>query len=166
MNGKLMLGAVTVAAAIGTAGCAQPGGNYGSYGAGANTGYQTQASGTYQAPAGSVFQGRVEAIEPVQQPRGASSGMLGTVIGGLAGGLLGHQIGGGRGQTIATIGGAVAGGVAGNQIEQRTTGGMETVYRVHVRLDDGRMATVTQRQVNNLGVGARVQVANDMATPI
>lgn len=164
MNGKTLLGAATLAAAIGVAGCAQPGGGYG-YGAPAtNPGYQT--SGAYQAPAGSVFYGRVEAIEPVQQPRGASSGMLGTVIGGLAGGLLGHQIGGGRGQTIATIGGAVAGGVAGNQIEQRATGGMETVYRVHVRLDDGRMATVTQRQANNLRVGDRVQVANDTATPI
>ncbi len=163
MNGKTLLGTAALAAAIGTAGCAAPGGGYG-YGA-TNTGYQT-GQGAYQAPAGSVFYGRVEAIEPIQQPRGASSGLLGTVIGGLAGGLLGHQIGGGRGQTIATIGGAVAGGVAGNQIEQRATGGMETVYRVHVRLDDGRMATVTQRQANNLQVGQRVQVANDMASPI
>lgn len=165
MNGKTLCGAAALAAAIGLAGCAQPGGGYG-YGAPAgNPGYQT-TSGTYQAPAGSVFYGRVEAIEPITQQRGASSGMLGTVIGGLAGGLLGHQVGGGRGQTIATIGGAVAGGVAGNQIEQRATGGVETVYRVQVRLDDGRMATVTQRQANNLRVGDRVQVANDMATPV
>ena len=71
MNGKTLLGTAALAAAIGTAGCAAPGGGYG-YGA-PNAGYQT-GQGAYQAPAGSVFYGRVEAIEPIQQPRGASSG--------------------------------------------------------------------------------------------
>jgi len=111
-----------------------------------------------------VFYGRVESIEPVTTQQ-SSSGLLGTVIGGVAGGLLGHQIGGGTGNTIATIGGAVAGGVAGNQIEKRAGSSTDTVYRVNVRLDDGRMATVTQRNVSNLRIGSRAQVANDMATP-
>jgi outer membrane lipoprotein SlyB len=163
MKGKTLLSAGALAAAMGLAGCAAPGGGYG-YGAQQPApGYQN-TSGTYQAPAGSVFVGRVESIEPISHQSG-SSGILGTVIGGVAGGLLGHQIGGGSGQTIATIGGAVAGGVAGNQIEKRTSGGTETVYRVNVRLDDGRLATVTQRQLGNLRVGDRARVANDMATP-
>ncbi len=42
----------------------------------------------------------------------------GTVIGAVAGGLIGHQIGGGNGKTLATVGGAVAGGYAGNQIQK------------------------------------------------
>jgi len=44
--------------------------------------------------------------------------IAGTAIGAVAGGLIGHQIGGGRGKDLATIGGAVAGGYAGNQIQK------------------------------------------------
>lgn len=44
--------------------------------------------------------------------------IAGTAIGAVAGGLLGHQIGGGKGKTLATVGGAVAGGYAGNKIQE------------------------------------------------
>ena len=44
--------------------------------------------------------------------------VTGTVIGAVAGGLIGHQIGGGKGKDLATVGGAVAGGYAGNQIQK------------------------------------------------
>ncbi|SOY55979.1 glycine zipper 2TM domain-containing protein [Cupriavidus taiwanensis] len=158
---------VPVAAAAALAGCAAP---YNSgYDQGYNTGYNAPPPGyqtphTSQAPAGAVYYGRVESIEPVTTTQG-SSGLLGTVIGGAAGGLLGHQIGGGRGQTAATIGGAVVGAVAGNQIEKRAGSNTQTVYRVNVRLDDGRLATVTQSNVGSLQVGMRARVANDMATP-
>lgn len=169
MNGKTLLGVAAVAAVVGLAGCAAPGGGYGGgYGAPQQAAYQAPppppGTNTYQAPANSVLYGRVESIEPMTTQQN-SSGLLGTVIGGVAGGLLGHQIGGGTGNTIATIGGAVAGGVAGNQIEKRAGSSTDTVYRVNVRLDDGRMATVTQRNVSNLRIGSRAQVANDMATP-
>jgi len=43
--------------------------------------------------------------------------VAGTAIGAVAGGLLGNQIGHGRGNTLATVGGAVAGGYAGNRIQ-------------------------------------------------
>lgn len=43
--------------------------------------------------------------------------IAGTVIGAVAGGLLGHMIGGGRGNTLATVAGAAGGGYAGNRIE-------------------------------------------------
>jgi len=157
-------GALVLAA--GLAGCAQPGyGGYGNYStAPAPAAYQQPGTKTYQAPAGSVFVGHVESIEPIQTSQG-SSGILGTVIGGAAGGLLGHQIGGGSGQTVATIVGAVGGAVAGNQIEKRVGTNNSTAYRVNVRLDDGRMATVTQSNLGNLRVGDRARVANDMAAP-
>lgn len=169
----MTLSAAAVAAAM--AGCAQPGYNSG-YGqpAGYNTGYQAPpppntgyqtGSNTYMAPQGSVFYGRIESIEPVQNTS-QSSGILGTVLGGAAGGLIGHQIGGGTGNTVATIGGAVLGAVAGNQVEKRAGTNVSTIYRVNVRLDDGRVASVTQTDANGLGIGQRVQVANDRATPI
>jgi uncharacterized protein YcfJ len=43
--------------------------------------------------------------------------IAGTAIGAVAGGLLGHMVGGGRGNTLTTVAGAAAGGYAGNRIE-------------------------------------------------
>jgi uncharacterized protein YcfJ len=44
--------------------------------------------------------------------------IVGSVLGAVAGGLLGHQVGGGRGQTLATVAGAVGGGYAGNKVQE------------------------------------------------
>ncbi|WP_045760491.1 glycine zipper 2TM domain-containing protein [Xanthomonas albilineans] len=41
----------------------------------------------------------------------------GTLAGAAIGGLLGHEIGKGKGNTLATVGGAVAGGAAGRYIQ-------------------------------------------------
>lgn len=43
--------------------------------------------------------------------------ITGSVLGAVAGGVIGHQFGGGRGKDIATIAGALGGGYAGNQIQ-------------------------------------------------
>jgi uncharacterized protein YcfJ len=42
----------------------------------------------------------------------------GAVVGGLVGALAGHQVGGGKGKTLATIGGAAAGAYAGHEIQK------------------------------------------------
>lgn len=47
--------------------------------------------------------------------------ITGSVLGAVAGGVLGHQFGGGRGKDVATVVGALGGGYAGNQIQ----GGMQ-----------------------------------------
>ena len=44
--------------------------------------------------------------------------VIGTVAGALIGGVVGHQIGGGRGRDIATVAGAAGGGYAGNRIQK------------------------------------------------
>jgi uncharacterized protein YcfJ len=44
--------------------------------------------------------------------------IAGTVIGAVAGGVLGNQVGGGRGKTLATVAGAAGGGYAGNQVQK------------------------------------------------
>jgi uncharacterized protein YcfJ len=44
--------------------------------------------------------------------------IAGTVIGAIAGGVIGNQVGGGRGRDIATVAGAVGGGYAGKKIQQ------------------------------------------------
>lgn len=60
--------------------------------------------------------------------------VIGTAVGAVAGGLIGHQIGGGHGKDLATVGGAVAGGYAGNQIQKhRQNRKYRTVQRVCTR---------------------------------
>ena len=56
--------------------------------------------------------------------------VTGTVIGAVAGGLIGNQIGGGKGKDLATIGGAVAGGVAGHKIQRHRQERYKEVIRV------------------------------------
>ena len=52
-----------------------------------------------------------------RQDNGAPIGPA-TVLGAIAGGVLGHQVGSGRGNDAATVGGAVVGGIVGNQIDR------------------------------------------------
>jgi len=44
--------------------------------------------------------------------------IAGTAIGAVAGGLLGNQVGGGKGRTLATVAGAIGGGYAGHEIQK------------------------------------------------
>ena len=55
--------------------------------------------------------------------------VAGTVIGAIAGGVIGSQFGGGRGRTVATVGGAVAGGAIGRKV-QGNHQDQDTVTRV------------------------------------
>ena len=57
--------------------------------------------------------GRYEARPSTSNRVGA-----GAAVGAIAGGVLGHQVGSGRGNDAATIGGAILGGVLGNKIER------------------------------------------------
>lgn len=55
-----------------------------------------------------------------QQPAPvARNSPVGIGIGAVVGGLLGNQVGGGNGRTLATIAGAVGGGYVGNEIARR-----------------------------------------------
>ena len=65
---------------------------------------------------------------PVQQQRGAG----GSIVGGIAGALLGNQIGGGNGRVAATAAGAIAGAVVGDRVENNgrpATGVQEQAVR-------------------------------------
>ncbi|CAH0312414.1 glycine zipper 2TM domain-containing protein [Pseudomonas sp. Z1-14] len=53
-----------------------------------------------------------------QKPVQDQHQIAGTVLGAVAGGLLGNQIGGGNGKKIATVAGAAGGGYAGNKIQE------------------------------------------------
>lgn len=105
----------------------------------ADAGASTDATGTTAGASASVDGGvqyaRVVSVDPVRSevnnprqvcrdetvthtaPPKDQHRIAGTAIGAVAGGLLGHMVGGGRGNTLATVAGAVGGGYAGNRIE-------------------------------------------------
>ena len=60
----------------------------------------------------------------------------------MVGGLLGHQVGGGTGKTLATVGGAAAGAYAGNEVQKKVTS--KTVWVTKVKLKDGSFQTFEQ----------------------
>ncbi|WP_329740454.1 glycine zipper 2TM domain-containing protein [Dyella sp. A6] len=107
--------------------------------------------------------GVVQRVEQVYVQRNGN-GVLGAVIGAVAGGLLGNTIGKGDGRKAATVAGAVAGGVVGDQVAKRSAG-TETAWRIVVRLDDGRYATVTQRENPGVRRGDYVQVSGGRVYP-
>lgn len=78
--------------------------------------------------------GVIESIRVINGDGNAASG-LGMIGGAVIGGLLGNQIGGGRGKDVATVAGAVGGAVAGNEIEKNV--GSIRRYEITVRFDDG-----------------------------
>ncbi len=84
---------------------------------------------------------------------------LGAVGGAVAGGLLGNQVGGGRGRVLATIAGAVGGGFAGNGIEHAVR--KATSYQVQVRMQDGSYRNFIYSTQPPVQVGERVHVSGD-----
>ncbi|MDB5812850.1 MAG: rane protein [Betaproteobacteria bacterium] len=119
-----------------------------------NTGPYDSRQGGYDSRQASYGQGVVDRIEVVK--KGDGNNIAGTVIGGIAGGLIGHQIGSGRGNTAATIAGAAGGAMAGNEIQKRR--GNNETFRVTVRMDNGANEVVTQDDISDLRTGDRVRV--------
>jgi len=145
--------AATMSAGLGLAGCVtQPYGNNGYY--------QGQSPAYSNQPARCRTCGVVQEVQQVYVQGNGQGGTLGAIIGAVAGGVLGNTVGKGDGRKAATVAGAVAGGVVGNQIGKRS-GGEDAAWRIVVRLDDGRYATVTQRENPGLRQGDYVEVRND-----
>lgn len=89
--------------------------------------------------------------------RGSGSG-LGVAGGAVVGGLLGHQVGNGRGKDVATVVGAVGGGLAGNEIEKRMKSTKS--YEVTVRLDDGSVRVVAEANPPTWRTGDHVKLVD------
>lgn len=100
--------------------------------------------------------GRVEAVHTVQTA--ASPSGVGVVGGAVVGGLLGNQIGGGSGRTLATVAGAVGGGYAGNEIEKNTR--KRTTYQVRVRMEDGKIRNFPYNNPPPWREGDRVRIVD------
>ena len=160
MTGKLAL-ATAMTAGLALAGCATaPYGNNTGY----NNGYQGQQDNYSNQRSRCNTCGVVQEVQQVYVQGGGNGGTLGAIIGAVAGGVLGNQVGKGDGRKAATVVGAVAGGVVGNQVGKHNDGG-DAAWRVVVRLDDGRYATVTQRENPGLRRGDYVEVRGNRVYP-
>ncbi len=109
-----------------------------------------------QAPAPAPCQncGVVQSVNSFQQ-KGQSSG-VGVVAGGVLGGVLGHQIGSGRGNTVATVAGVGLGAVAGNQVEKNVN--TTTKWAVSIRMDNGTLRTFNYSNAPTVVAGDRVKL--------
>ena len=106
--------------------------------------------------------GMVASVTEVKEP-GEAKG-LGVVAGGVAGAVLGHQVGSGRGNKIATLLGAVGGAIAGNQVEKQARG--EKRWDVTVRLDDGTTQTLSSSSEPFWHAGDRVRLHEGKLLPV
>lgn len=159
-------GAVAVAVALGACAYPEPSPNVPVYGP---QPYPQSAPQPYSQPPvsrGEVVEPRysrntgiVSSIELIrgETSRGMSPG--GTILGAVVGGLLGNQIGEGRGRTAATVAGAAGGAFAGNAIGQRTQTTGDT-YRVAIQYDAGGTQYIDVPTPGDLRTGDRVRVDN------
>ena len=105
--------------------------------------------------------GVVQSIELVQQPVATSGVGAGTIAGAVVGGILGHQVGGGNGNTAATVLGAAGGAYAGHTLEKNQQAAQATsVYKFTLRMSDGNNQVFTQTSNVDIRVGDRVQIDN------
>jgi outer membrane lipoprotein SlyB len=126
----------------------------------------TYPTSTYPAssyPVAGTEYGRIVNIEymPAGTSAPQSNGILGAVVGGVAGAILGNQIGGGSGRTAATVLGGVAGAAVGNNIA-RNQQGVTTApgYRITMQSDQGQIRTYEVPATGDLRVGDRVRIDN------
>lgn len=102
--------------------------------------------------------GTIASISPVQI-RDSSHYGIGSIIGTVAGGLLGSQIGGGTGRDVAALLGALGGGYLGSSLQQREAPSpVQTAQYVMVRMQNGVGVGVTQPPNPQLFVGENVVV--------
>jgi len=101
--------------------------------------------------------GVIETVREVEA-RGEGSG-LGVVGGAVVGGVLGNQVGGGRGKDVATVLGAVGGAVAGNEVERRARSSVST--EITVRMEGGGSRVLREASTAGWRAGDRVRIVDD-----
>jgi outer membrane lipoprotein SlyB len=94
---------------------------------------KASAAPSTKAAANCVDCGKVVSVKVVE--KAGESTPLGLIAGGVAGAVLGHQVGGGRGKDVATVAGAAGGAYAGHKIEENVRSTRSWVVAVH--FEDG-----------------------------
>ena len=104
--------------------------------------------------------GTVTDLKTVKQ-KGEGTG-VGAIGGAVLGGVLGHQVGGGRGKDLATVAGAGVGAYAGHETEKKMK--EKTVYQVVVKLESGSTRTFSFNNTSAYRVGDKIKVVDGKLT--
>lgn len=147
-TGKLLL-PLLIAASLG-AGCQNMGGDL----FGSSSGTQAIASNVNGT-------GTIQSVDVVPRSQGLG---LGTLAGAAVGGIVGNQMGGGTGRTVATAAGAAGGAYVGHEIEKRRNAG--DIYKVTIRMDDGTTQSFAQEAPPQIKSGDRVQITNGVLSKL
>ena len=102
--------------------------------------------------------GKVTAVKVTEKP--GDSNALGMIAGGVAGAVLGHQVGGGTGKTLATVAGAAGGAYAGKKVQENMNA--SKVWTVSVRYNDGKTAEFNYGQDPGFKSGDAVRKSGDV----
>lgn len=106
--------------------------------------------------------GSVDAIDLVRPEQNNGIG-VGTIAGAVIGGLLGHQVGDGKGNTAATVIGAAGGALIGHQIEKANQPQGDQ-FRLTIHMENGGYQTLIQNtDFVDLRIGDRLHIDNDGA---
>jgi outer membrane lipoprotein SlyB len=104
-----------------------------------------------------TYYGTIESIT-LQREGNKDPINVGSVLGGIAGAVIGYQFGGGVGKGLLTAAGAVGGAVLGNEVQKSQD---RDRYRITVRLENGGTLVVSEVAEGQLRVGDRVRVVNN-----
>ncbi len=119
-----------------------------------------------QSRVGAISQSYSGVVKMIEDTQVQGDGQISSVVGAIAGGAAGSQVGGGEGQDMASMAGAILGGILGSKAD------VKKAKRVTVALDDGRVITtvlpVDANNPMNFSVGSRVTVyiTNGVVTEI
>jgi outer membrane lipoprotein SlyB len=119
-----------------------------------------------EPPKPAVQPGNLATIQSVREVKeDGQHTALGPIAGGIAGAVLGDQIGKGKGTTrkVLTVLGAAGGAYAGREIEQKARA--TTHWEIDVRRDDGLQETVRSDVAPSYQPGQRVRLLDGRLQP-
>ena len=117
---------------------------------------------TKVAPSAAACADCGQVVGVLMQTKKGKGGALGTIGGGVAGALLGHQVGGGTGKDVATIAGAAGGAYAGYKAEEKLRSAK--IWSVTVKMDNGERRVIEFDHEPGVKSGDLVKVSGNTIT--
>ena len=113
-------------------------------------------AGSAKPSANCVDCGRVTSV--VLGEKKGEGGAMGMIAGGVAGALLGNQVGSGGGRKLATVAGAAGGAYAGKKVEEHARSSKQ--WTVNVEYEDGKHDSYTFEEDPGMMKGDQVTRSN------
>jgi outer membrane lipoprotein SlyB len=123
---------------------------------------QKQATDGKAKPSAATCVDCGQVVDVTTGTKQGKGGPIGIIGGGVAGAVLGRQVGGGTGKDVATIAGAAGGAYAGHKIEEKLRS--TKFWSVRVRLDSGQERTLEFDHDPGVSKGDPVKVSGNSVT--